>query len=84
LSKKSVVAAQKMFYQLVGDVLGLIPKKDKLGRDVEPFIELITEMRKKIREKKMWQESDRIRDLMKELGVMFEDGKENTHWRFIQ
>lgn len=82
LSRASVVAAKKFFTQLAGDVLGLLPKQDTQRRNVEPFIEMIAEIRNNMRDQKQWQEADQIRDRLDELGVILEDGKDGTLWRF--
>ena len=74
--------------QLAG-LLGL------LGRDAESFlrggrssgglddaaIEALIAQRNEARKNKDWAESDRIRDELKEKGIILEDGPEGTTWR---
>ena len=82
ISKASIIAAKKFFHDLAGDVLGLFPKQETESRDVEPFINMILETRQNIRKLKQWQEADRIRDQLSELGISIEDGKDGSVWRF--
>ena len=65
-------------------VLGLkIDEKEKVKQEIpEEILELIKE-RKKARENKNWEESDRIRDLIKEKGYEIKDTKEGTEVRFL-
>jgi len=46
-----------------------------------PFIELLLEVRKGLREAKQFELADQIRDQLAELGVHIEDGKQGTTWR---
>jgi cysteinyl-tRNA synthetase len=43
-------------------------------------VELLLELRAKVREQKMWDLSDLIRDRLAELGVQVEDGKGGSSW----
>ena len=65
-------------------VLGLkIDEKEEVKQEIpEEILELIKE-RKKARENKNWEESDRIRDLIKEKGYEIKDTKEGTEVRFL-
>jgi len=75
-------AAQDEVKELTG-VLGLHLEwsKDGGGRASE-FVELLIEVRKELRQEKLWALSDLIRDRLAELGVVLEDGKEGTTWRW--
>jgi cysteinyl-tRNA synthetase len=50
--------------------------------EVGPFVDLLLDVRKQLREGKLWALSDQIRDQLKELGVVLEDSKEGTTWRW--
>jgi cysteinyl-tRNA synthetase len=39
-------------------------------------------VRKDLREQKLWSLSDKIRDELVRLGVILEDGKSGTQWRW--
>lgn len=82
LSITSIASTKDFFLQHAGDVLGILPKEEIQARSVQPFIEMIAEIRQNLRKQKQWQEADAIRDRLIELGVVLEDGKEGTVWRF--
>jgi len=73
--------AQAMLRELTG-VLGLrlAEKTDTLG--AAKFIDLLVEVRTEVRKQKLWALSDMIRDRLKELGVILEDSREGTTWRW--
>jgi cysteinyl-tRNA synthetase len=65
------------------NVFGLrIGKDDRKQAEVSPFVDLLLEVRKQLREEKLWTLSDQIRDQLNELGVVLEDSKEGTTWRW--
>jgi cysteinyl-tRNA synthetase len=57
--------------QATGDGFGL----------VEGLLELIIEIRQQARQKKDWATADRIRDGLKELGVILEDTPQGVRWK---
>ena len=62
--------------------LGLRLEADRSGpAEAAPFIELLLEVRKGLREAKQFELADQIRDQLAELGVHIEDGKQGTTWR---
>ncbi len=63
-------------------VLGLELKEKEGSGDADKFINLLVEVRSKVRTQKLWALSDEIRDQLKELGVTIEDGKDGTSWRW--
>ena len=75
-----LLPAQNMLRMLTG-VLGLRLQDKKGSTDADGFINLLLEVRSDVRKQKLWALSDLIRDRLKELGVMIEDGKEGTTWR---
>ena len=76
-SKALVEGAIAMFDELTG-VLGLVynRKTETLDSDVEPLIEARTNARKE----KNWAEADRIRDQLKEMGIVLEDTAQGVKW----
>ncbi len=48
---------------------------------VEPYIDLLVKVRTDLRTAKQWALSDQIRDGLKELNVILEDGPKGTTWR---
>ncbi len=56
-------------------------KEDAISADQ---IEQLIQQRNAARKDKNWAESDRIRDQLKEQGVVLDDGREGTTWRRLQ
>ncbi|MGD0751757.1 MAG: cysteine--tRNA ligase [Anaerolineales bacterium] len=74
--------AQETLHTLTG-VLGLrLEEKKSSGGDADAFIALLVEVRAEARKQKNWALGDLIRDRLKELGVMIEDGKDGTSWHW--
>lgn len=74
--------AQALLLEL-GGVLGLtMEKKAEETAGAAPFIDLLIEIRKDLRSEKLWALSDKVRDELKELGVVLEDTKEGTTWHW--
>ena len=76
-SKALVEGAISVFDELTG-VLGLVynRKTETLDSDVEALIEARTNARKE----KNWAEADRIRDQLKEMGIVLEDTAQGVKW----
>jgi cysteinyl-tRNA synthetase len=73
--------AQAALRELTG-VFGLRLAEKTGSGDADKFIDLIVEVRGEVRKQKLWQLSDLIRDKLKTLGVMIEDTKDGTIWRW--
>ncbi|MFO7943285.1 MAG: cysteine--tRNA ligase [Anaerolineales bacterium] len=77
---QTLAVGQRMLKELT-DVLGLELEKEEIkSGDVEPFINLLVEVRDKLRESKQWELSDKIRDDLEEQGVILEDSPQGTQW----
>ncbi len=80
-----VRAVVALFDELAGGVLGILPKADEAvsgsAERESGLISLLIEMRKDARARKDFAASDRIRDQLKALGVVLEDGKAGTTWK---
>lgn len=76
-SKALVEGAISVFDELTG-VLGLVynRKTETLNSDIEALIEARTNARKD----KNWAEADRIRDQLKEMGIVLEDTAQGVKW----
>ena len=57
-------------------------RKTGEGRISVEEIEALIQARTEARARKDWAESDRIRDLLKEKGVLVKDGREGTTWQW--
>lgn len=78
-------AAQRTLHELAG-IFGITldePVSDA-GHDMaaKPFIDLLVEVRGDMRTGKQWAAADKIRNKLKEMGVVMEDTPEGTVWRF--
>ncbi len=67
----------------LGDTLGLFQKEEKkrLGEQEKKLIEILVNIREKLREKKDWKLADEIRKKLDELGIELEDKRAETAWR---
>jgi cysteinyl-tRNA synthetase len=65
------------------EVFGLrVEKAVTGGGQADAFIGLLIEIRRELRQQKLWALSDLVRDRLKELGVIIEDSKAGTTWRW--
>lgn len=77
---EQIASAQAVFTELTG-VLGLrLEEQKSAGGDADAFIDLLVSLRRDLRAEKNWAMSDKLRDGLKELGVILEDSKDGTTW----
>jgi cysteinyl-tRNA synthetase len=77
-----------LYQTLGGDVLGIL-FDDKAagdlsradGESVDALVRLLIEIRQEARQTRNWDQADRIRDRLVEMGIALEDGPEGTRWR---
>ena len=78
-------AAQQTLRELTG-VLGLTLTEETnegSGRgDVKPFVDLLVNIRTELRTAKQWALADKVRNGLKEQGIVIEDTPEGPVWRF--
>jgi cysteinyl-tRNA synthetase len=67
----------------LGGILGF-QLKEAVGKatEVAPFIDLLMDLRTRLRQAKQWQLADTVRDGLVGLGVTLEDTPQGTTWRF--
>jgi cysteinyl-tRNA synthetase len=74
-----------LYNELGGTVLGIIPEHfesvSSAGGNENDLIQFIIELRAEARAQKLWAMSDKIRDGLKNLGIVIEDKKDGTSWR---
>ncbi len=81
-SDAQLAPAQSLLRELTG-VLGLRLEEASTGNQAaEPFIDLLVELRGELRQQKLWALSDKVRRRLAELGVVIEDSKEGSSWRW--
>ncbi len=73
--------AQAAFKELAG-VLGLKLEEKKGDSEQEEQVNALIEERTEARKQKQWKRSDEIRDQLKEMGVVIEDSKDGTLWKW--
>ncbi|HML45321.1 MAG TPA: cysteine--tRNA ligase [Clostridia bacterium] len=77
-SKATVEAVQARFRNLCG-ILGLVAKAS--ASELPEAVESLLKERADARKAKKWQESDRLRDAIKDLGYAVEDTPQGQKWR---
>ena len=81
----SVTGAQECLQNL-GGILGLTfaepETNDRAALGAAPFIELLLETRASLRQARQFEQADRIRDGLEELGVSVEDTPNGPVWQF--
>ena len=79
---ESLEEAQALLRQITG-ILGLQLKRSAAsGGQADEFVDLLIEVRDELRDQKLWALSDLIRDRLVDLGVVLEDLKEDSTWRW--
>ncbi|MEX2426380.1 MAG: cysteine--tRNA ligase, partial [Thermomicrobiaceae bacterium] len=80
-STPKVQYAQAQLQDLAG-VLGLsLREPEATSEDSSPYIDLLVELREKLREAKRFQLADEVRDRLNALGITIEDFPEGSRWR---
>ena len=76
--------SQKILESLAG-VLGLTFEEDVSGSSTEaaPFIDLLIDLRSRLRNEKQFEIADQVRNQLSELGVAIEDSAEGTSWKVL-
>mgnify|MGYP001089679880 CR=1 FL=1 len=83
LSKGSLQAIDALYCQLAGDVLGLLPEEidEDLGAGLsKELIELLIDIRAKLRQAKQYALADELRDSLGDMGIELQDSSEGTTW----
>lgn len=66
------------------EVLGLRTERPQAdaGAQAAPFVDLLVQIRRELRTQKLWALSDVVRNRLAELGVVLEDTKDGTSWKW--
>lgn len=83
VSQPRLAEAQAVLTELAG-VLGLRLEAPaaSAGAEAAPFVDLLLELRSKLRAAKQWALADEVRDRLLALGVVVEDTREGSTWRW--
>jgi len=76
----AVTAMQQLLTELSG-IMGLTLKALSKSIEAAPFIELLIQTRKQLREAKQFQMADNIRTKLSEIGIVLEDTPAETVWK---
>jgi cysteinyl-tRNA synthetase len=83
LDQAALSTAQDLLRELAEGVLGLrLTRPEVVGDQAAPFVDLLIELRNELRAQKLWALSDQLRDQLASLGVLLEDSKDGTTWRW--
>ena len=80
----TLAAMDRIFRDLGGRVLGIVPdnlEEREGGPAVAGLVEYLLELRQEAREAREWHRADAIRSRLTELGILIEDGPDDTTWR---
>ena len=81
ISDGIVAEGQRLLQELM-TVLGLRTERPEVSGEAAPFIQLLIDLRTELRQNKLWALSDKIRTSLAALGVLLEDSKDGTTWRW--
>ncbi len=79
---EQLASAQKVFNDL-SNVLGLeLKSPEQSSSNADTFIDLLLELRQDLRQQKLFDLSDKVRDKLANLGVVIEDTPKGSTWRW--
>jgi cysteinyl-tRNA synthetase len=84
ITRATLEAIDAFYREAGGEVLGIIPDKASGSVNAEReagMVRLLIDLRTRARQNKDFALSDTIRDQLKALGVVLEDGKDGTTWK---
>jgi cysteinyl-tRNA synthetase len=74
--------AQSLLRELM-EVLGLRTERVvERASQAAPFVQLLVDLRSELRKQKLWAQADMVRNRLLELGVILEDSRDATTWRW--
>ncbi|MEF8874483.1 MAG: cysteine--tRNA ligase [Candidatus Thermoplasmatota archaeon] len=83
-NESSVLEKAKETLKELTGILGLkLEEGEETLEGADEYIELLLEVRKKLREKEDYETADRIRDELRELGIEVEDSEEGPRWHIM-
>ncbi len=79
----TLTAMDKLFRDLGGRILGIIPDKMRISLDEDRLgkvIQILLDLRQHYREAREWSKADAIRSQLAEIGIIVNDGPEGSTW----
>jgi cysteinyl-tRNA synthetase len=78
----AIIAEGQQVLQELMNVFGLHVERPQVRSEAAPFIHLLVDLRRELRQQKLWVLADKLRTDLAELGVLLEDSKDGTTWRW--
>ena len=82
LSAQDISELQNIYNTFVFNILGLKESKAGKNKDFEKLIELVLQIRFEAKQKKDFSTSDKIRNQLKEIGIIVKDTKDGYEWSY--
>ncbi len=82
MSKQAAQAQIALIDEFDG-ILGIMPEQEENDDSMDAVMDILIELRKELRGRKMYDLSDLIRDRLKEAGIALEDSAEGAKWKRI-
>ncbi len=79
-SRADAEVALAILVELTG-VLGILTRANESNDDLAAEVEALIAKRQEARKSKNWAEADKIRDQLKDMGIVLEDTKEGVRWK---
>ena len=82
--KIKVVQTLDSFFDEIRSIFGIFEDmdKDESTKTISALVDLLIELRQEYRKEKNWTMSDKIRDELKEAGIILEDTPKRVLWKF--
>jgi cysteinyl-tRNA synthetase len=82
VGQEAISKAQDLLSELMR-VFGLhLEKPTDESAQAAPFIDLLVQLRRELRQEKLWALADSVRNRLLALGVILEDTRDGTAWRW--
>lgn len=65
------------------EVLGILPEEEACDGDFDAVMDILIDLRKELRGRKLYDLADMVRDRLKDAGYSLEDGSEGAKWKKI-
>ena len=79
----STAEAQISLMREFDGILGILPKDEETGEELDAVMSILIDLRQELRKRKMYDLADVIRDRVKEAGFSLEDSSEGAKWKRI-